>query len=141
MPTPLSPDIEAAFNTGAKLVNLITLHADGRPQVTVVWTGVEDGEIVIAHMGEHQKVKNIRRDPRVALSVMTGGRNSYGLDEYLVVEGTARVTEGGSAELLSKLAQRYIGPGTRYPPMMDDPPPGFVTHVAVGKVGGVGPWT
>lgn len=140
MPTPLTPHIEAAFNTGAKLVNLITLHADGRPQVTIVWTGVEDGEIVIAHMGEHQKVKNIRRDPRVALSVMTGGRNSYGLDEYLVVEGTARVTEGGSAELLSKLAQRYIGPGTRYPPM-DDPPPGFVTRVAVGKVGGVGPWT
>ena len=138
MPT-LTPDVEAAFNTGAKPVHLITLRADGRPQVTVVWTGVEDGEIVIAHMREHQKVKNIRRDPRVALSVMTGGRNAYGLDEYLVVEGTARVTEGGAADLLNKLAQRYMGPGTKYPPM-DDPPAGFVTRVTVTKVGGVGPW-
>jgi len=135
----LTPEVEGAFNTGAKLVHLITLHADGRPQVTVVWTGVEDGEIVIAHMREHQKVKNVRRDPRVALSVMTGGRNAYGLDEYLVVEGNARVTEGGSAELLNKLAQRYIGPGTKYPPM-DDPPAGFVTRVTATKVGGVGPW-
>ena len=75
----------------------------------------------------------------VALSVLTGGRNAYGLDEYLVVEGTARVTEGGSAELLNKLAQRYVGPGTKYPPM-DDPPAGFVTRVTVAKVGGVGPW-
>ena len=34
----LTPEVEAAFNTGAKLVHLITLHADGRPQVTVVRT-------------------------------------------------------------------------------------------------------
>ena len=135
----LTPDLEAVFDTGANLVHLITLNADGRPQVTVVWTGVEAGEIVTAHMREHQKVKNIRRDPRVALSVLTGGRNAYGLDEYLVVEGTARVTEGGAAELLNKLAQRYIGPGTKYPPM-DDPPAGFVTRVTATKVRGVGPW-
>jgi PPOX class probable F420-dependent enzyme len=138
MPT-LTPDVEAVFNTGARLAHFITLRADGRPQVTVVWTGVEDGEIVMAHMAEHQKVKNVRRDPRVTLSVMTGGRNSYGMDEYLVVEGTARVTEGGSAELLNTLAQRYVGPGTKYPPV-DNPPAGFVTRVTVTKVGGVGPW-
>ena len=83
----LTPGIEAVFNTGARPVHLVTLRADGRPQVTVVWTGVEDGEIVIAHLSEHQKVKNVRRDARVALSVITGGRNSDGLDEYVVVEG------------------------------------------------------
>ena len=135
----LTPDVEAVFNTGARLVHLITLRADGRPQVTVVWTGVEDGEIVVGHMAEHQKVKNIRRDPRVALSVMTGGRNSYGLDEYLVVEGTARITEGGAADLLDTLIQRYVGPGTKYP-RPDNPPAGFVTRVTVTKIGGVGPW-
>ena len=41
----LTPEVEAAFNTRAKLVHLITLHADGRPQVAVVWTGVEDGGV------------------------------------------------------------------------------------------------
>jgi PPOX class probable F420-dependent enzyme len=134
----LTPEVEFAFSSGDRLVHLVTLRADGSPQVTVVWTGVEEGEIVIAHMVEHHKVKNIRRDSRVALSVITGGRNSYGMDEYLVVEGTARITEGGAAELLSKLAQRYIGPGAKYPPM-DNPPDGFVTRVTVTKVGGVRP--
>ena len=136
----LSPDVEAVLNTGARLVHLVTLRPDGRPQVTVVWSGVEDGEVVFAHLAEHQKVKNVRHDPRVAMSVITGGRTPYGLDEYLVVEGTTRVTEGGAADLLQKLAQRYVGPGVKYPPM-DDPPPGFVTRVTATTIGGIGPWT
>ena len=135
----LTPEIEALLNTGARPVHLVTLRADGRPQVTVVWTGVEDGEIVIAHLSEHQKVKNIRRDARVALSVIAGSRNSYGLDEYLVVEGTARITEGGAPELLQELVQRYVGPGATYP-LRDNPPTGFITRVTATKIGGVGPW-
>ena len=61
------------------------------------------------------------------------------MGNYLVVEGTASLTEGGAPELLSKLAQRYVGPGTKFPPM-DDPPPGFVIHIAPTKVRGMGPW-
>ena len=135
----ITAEIEAVFNTGARLAHLITLRADGRPQITVVWSGVEDGEIVIAHLSEHQKVKNIRRDARVALSVITGGRTSCGLDEYLVVEGTARFTEGGAPELLQTLVQRYVGPGATYP-LGDNPPTGFITRVTATKIGGVGPW-
>ena len=135
----LTPEAVAALTTGANLVHLVTLRADGSPQVTIVWAGIEGDEIVFAHLGEHQKVKNIRNDERVALSVVTGGRNEHGLDHYLVVEGTARITEGGAPELLQKLAERYIGPGVRFPPM-DDPPAGVVTRVTPTKVGGVGPW-
>ena len=58
---------------------------------------------------------------------------------YLVVRGRARVTEGGAAELLHRLAQIYVGPGTVFPPM-PDPPPGYVVHVAVDRVGSLGPW-
>jgi hypothetical protein len=53
------------------------------------------------------------------------------------LEGTARITEGGSAEVLITLAQRYVRPDTKYPPM-DNPPAEFVTRVTVTKVGGVG---
>ena len=106
----LTPEIAALFDTGARLVHLVTLRSDGRPHVTVVWTGVENGEIVIAHLSEHQKVKNVRRDPRVALSMATGERNARGLDEYLVVEGTATITEGGAVDLLQTLVKRYVGP-------------------------------
>jgi len=81
----------------------------------------------------------MRRDPRVALSVEAGSRNQLGLDEYLVVHGRARITEGGAAELLQRLAHVYLGPEVKFPPM-DDPPPGYITHISVDRIGGVGPW-
>jgi hypothetical protein len=63
----------------------------------------------------------------------------YGMKNYLVLEGRARVTEGGAAELLRQLAQRYIGPGAVFPPMQD-PPAGFIIRVSPTKVRGMGPW-
>ncbi len=63
------------------------------PHVTVVWLGIEGDEFVMGHMGVWQKVKNIRRDPRMALSLLGRGKNAMGLPEYLVVYGRARVTE------------------------------------------------
>jgi PPOX class probable F420-dependent enzyme len=51
----------------APLAHLTTLNADGAPQVTVVWVGIENDEFVIGHLARHQKVKNIKRDPRVSL--------------------------------------------------------------------------
>jgi PPOX class probable F420-dependent enzyme len=134
------PDSARAVIESGRLAHLVTLGADGSPHVTLVWVGLEDDEIVSAHLGEHQKVRNVRRDPRVALSIEGSGRNAVGLDEYLVVYGTARITEGGAPELLQRLAERYIGPGVKFPPM-DDPPPGVITRIAVDRVAGVGPWT
>jgi hypothetical protein len=62
-----------------------------------------------------------------------------GLRHYLVVHGRARITAGGAPELLQELAQTYLGPGTRFPPMAD-PPPGRVTRITPERFGGVGPW-
>jgi PPOX class probable F420-dependent enzyme len=107
--------------------------------VTLVWVGLDGEEIVAAHLHEHRKVRNMRRDPRVALSVEAGTRNERGLDQYLVVHGEARITEGGAAELLQQLAYIYMGPDVKFPPM-DDPPPGYITHISVERVSGVGPW-
>ena len=121
------------------LAHLVTLNPDGSPQVTVVWVGLDGDEIVAAHLPEHRKVRNIRNDSRVALSVETQTRNAMGLAEYLVVYGTARITEGGAAELLQELAYTYLGPGVRFPPA-DNPPPGYITHIKVNRVSGVGPW-
>src|ERR1700726_13802 len=80
--------------------HLTTLNSTGGPQVTVVWVGIENEEFVMGHLATHQKVKNIRRDPRVALSLLSDNTNGQGLREYLVVYGNARVTEGGAVELL-----------------------------------------
>lgn len=73
------------------------------------------------------------------MTVQSDRINDWGLREYLLVEGTARITGGGAPELLQRLARTYIGPDAVFP-AMPDPPPGFVTHVRVERVGGVGPW-
>jgi PPOX class probable F420-dependent enzyme len=122
-----------------RLAHLVTLGRGGNPQVSCVWVGIENGEIVSAHLPEHQKVKNIRRDSRVALSVETDRANAIGLTEYLVVYGSAYITEGGAPELLQQLAYRYIGPDVTFPPM-PNPPPGYITHIRPERFGGVGPW-
>jgi len=125
---------------GDHVATLVTLNLDGSPHVTAAWVGIEDDEIVIGTLPDQRKLRNIRRDPRVAVVVQTRKRNPYGLLEYLVVEGRARVTEGGAPELLQRLARTYVGPDAVFPPM-PYPPPGFVTRITPERIGGIGPWT
>ena len=82
------------------LAHLTTLNPNGSPQVTVVWVGIEDEEFVMGHLAMHQKVKNIRRDPRVALSLL-GYNTTQGMREYVVIYGNARVTEGAAVPFCS----------------------------------------
>jgi hypothetical protein len=76
----------------------------------------------------------------VAISIETDKKSAMGLTEYVVLYGTARITEGGGADLLQRLAYVYLGPGVKFPPM-PDPPPGFITRIRVDRIDGVGPWT
>jgi PPOX class probable F420-dependent enzyme len=121
------------------LAHVATIGSDGWPQVTLAWVGLDGGEVVFATLPDQRKLANIRRDPRVTISIETSKLNDYGLTEYLVVYGKGRVTEGGGPELLQRLAHTYLGPNVKFPPM-PDPPPGFVTRVTVERLGGVGPW-
>jgi PPOX class probable F420-dependent enzyme len=121
------------------LAHLVTVNPDGSPQVTIVWVGLDGDDIVSAHLREQQKLRNIRRDPRVALSIETPNTNPIGLREYLVVHGRAAIEEGGGPELLQELAHTYLGPQVVFPPM-PDPPPGFCLRITVERVGGIGPW-
>lgn len=137
MTTPLTSEIRDVIESG-RLAHFTTVAADGRPHTTIVWVGLDGDEIVIGKLRRDQKVKNIERDPRVSLSIEAEG-DQYGMQNHLVVEGTARITDGGAPELLRDLAQRYIGPGTDFPPM-PDPPGGMIIRVTPTKVRGMGPW-
>lgn len=136
--TLMTRELRAALTAG-RLGHLVTINPDGRPQVSVVWIGVDGDEIVVAHLGQGRKIANIERDPRVALSVEAEGRTPVGLDYYVIVHGTARLTEGGGPELLQELAHIYLGPDVKFP-AFDDPPPGRIIHIRPDRVGGVGPW-
>ncbi len=121
------------------VAHVVTIDRDGGPQVTAAWVGLEGDQIVLATLPDQRKLRNLRRDPRIALSIPSRSMNAWGLLEYLVVYGTARVTEGGAAEILQRLAHTYLGPGVVFP-NMPDPPPGFVTRITPERLGGVGPW-
>ncbi len=125
--------------TAGRLAHMVTLEPDGRPQVSLVWVGVDGDQIVSAHMGAWRKVQNLQRDPRVALSIEAEGRDERGLDHYLVVHGRAEVAPGGAAPMLQQLAEVYLGPGVRFPPV-DDPSLGYVVRITPERIGGVGPW-
>jgi PPOX class probable F420-dependent enzyme len=133
------PDEAREILEGDALAHLVTVNADGSPQVSCVWVGLEDEEVVFASLGPRRKLENIRRDPRVTLSLEGTKITGIGLKEYVIVYGRARIVEGGGPELLQRLAHVYLGPDVKFPPM-DDPPPGVVVHIAVERLGGVGPW-
>ena len=121
------------------LAHLVTQNADGSPQVTCVWVGLDGDQIVSAHLFPQQKLRNVRRNPKVVLSLEGTKIHPPGLKEYLVVHGTAEIVEGGAPELLQELAHVYLGPDVVFP-ALDDPPPGHVLRITVDRLGGVGPW-
>src|SRR4051812_19653163 len=120
---------------------LVTLKAGGSAQATGVWGGVEtapDGaEPVCAPLADYKKTRNIRREPRVAVTIVKPPPGQQG--PYLAITGTARIVEGGAPQLLSKLATVMLGADEHFPP--PNSPPGLLTRIRIDKVGGMGPWT
>ena len=133
------PDPAKEVIRSGAYAHVATLDDEGKPYVTLAWAGLDGDHIVMATLHDQKKLRNVRRDPRLTLSFVSGRMNEIGLLEYLVVYGRGEVVEGGAPELLQELAYTYIGPDVKFPPMAD-PPPGFVTRITVDRVAGVGPW-
>ena len=134
------PDSARAVIDGPNLAHVVTVDPDGAPQVSCVWARVDGDEVVFASLGPWRKLRNLSRDPRIALSVESDQVNDMGMREYLVIQGTARVEPGGAPEHLQERARVHIGPDVRFPPM-DDPPPGSMVRISVDRITGVGPWS
>jgi PPOX class probable F420-dependent enzyme len=134
----IHPKARELFESNA-LAHVVTINPDGSPQVSIVWVELDGDEIVSGHLALYRKLRNVRRDPRVSISLEGTITNQAGLREYLVVHGRGQVEEGGAPELLQRLAHVYLGPDVKFPPM-DDPPPGYVLRISPERFGGVGPW-
>ena len=86
--------------------HLATLMPDGRPQVTPVWCDFDGTHVLINSVKGRQKDKNLRREPRVALSIQDP-ENPY---RYLEVRGrVVSITEDGASVHIDRLAKRYMG--------------------------------
>ncbi len=105
------PDEARKLVESSALGHLVTLSPDGSPQVSCIWVGLDDDEIVSGHLNPAQrKLQNIARDPRVALSIEGTEIQPPGLMQYLVVHGRARLVEGGAADLLQRARLRLPRP-------------------------------
>ena len=136
----LPPALRELIGSGP-LTHLSTINADGSPQVSVIWIGLDGDDIVSGHLDQRQKLRNVRRDPRVVLSLEAPNINDFGLREYLVVHATARVEEGNAADLLQQLARVYLGPNVIFPPPLEARPGGYILRITPQRIGGIGPWT
>lgn len=86
--------------------NLATLMPDGRPQVTPVWIDYDGKRLVVNTAKGRTKDRNMRRDPRVSLSILDPD-NPY---RYLEVRGkVSEVTENGADAHIDKMAKKYLG--------------------------------
>jgi PPOX class probable F420-dependent enzyme len=134
----LDDSARALIGSGAD-ATLVTINPDGSPQVSLIWVALQstpDGdELVSAHLSEYQKTRNIRRDPRVAVTIVGKGQPGQ-QTPYLSVTGTARIVEGGAPELLTELAEVMLGSSEHFPP--PNAPAGLLTRIHIDKVGGIG---
>lgn len=121
------------------LAHLCTVDPDGNPQASCIWVTWNGHELVSGHLNRSVKLHNIKRDPRVILTLESPSRNAGGLREYLAIAGTGQVERGGAPELLRELARTYLTPDADFPP--SDAEPGYVLRIKPTRVGGVGPWT
>ena len=104
------PDELAGLLERSGLCYLATLMPDGSPQLTQTWVDTDGTHILINTVRGHQKVRNIERDPRVALTVCDPADPR----RYFQVRGRVlAITEDGAAAHIEKLSHRYLG--TPYP--------------------------
>jgi PPOX class probable F420-dependent enzyme len=138
MPANLSAAVRRLVESDA-LAHVVTLNLDGSPHLSMAWIGLEGDAIVFGTLDDQPKLRNLRHDPRISISIEGTRTNEWGLREYLILSGTAEVTTGGAPELLQRLAHVYLGPDVVFP-AMPNPPPGYVTRMRVERVSGIGPW-
>jgi PPOX class probable F420-dependent enzyme len=90
--------------------HLATLMPDGSPQVSPVWVDVDGDDILVNTALGRRKAENVRRDPRVAISIIDNA------DPFtmVAVRGKAELDETGAEEHIDALARKYLGI-ERYP--------------------------
>lgn len=83
-----------------------TLMPDGSPQTTPVWVDYRNGEIWVNSAVGRQKDKNVRRDPRVAVTLIDPD-NAY---RYVEVRGRVKdITQTGADQHIDEMAKKYLG--------------------------------
>jgi PPOX class probable F420-dependent enzyme len=100
------PESHADLLNSTALANVATLGPDGEPQVNPVWFGWDGEFIRFSNTTGRQKYRNLKRDGRVALSIIDPA-NPY---RYLEVRGTVtRIDADPDCAFIDAMAKKYMG--------------------------------
>ena len=101
----ITPDVQKLFKE-KNFASFATVMRDGSPQVTPVWVDYDAGSIMINTAEGRVKQRNVRRNPKVAVTV-TDSANPYTM---VTVRGTiTEQTNQGADEHIDKMAKKYLG--------------------------------
>ncbi len=112
---------------------IATTMPDGSPQLTQTWVDTDGEHVLINTVQGFQKIKNIHRDPRVALNISDPSNPS----RYFSVRGrVVDITTDGAVDHIEKLAQRYLG--TPYPWYGGRDQVRLLLTIEADRIGGMG---
>ena len=96
---------------GKNFANVATTRKDGSPQVSPIWVDFDGKHVILNSEQKRAKVRNLKRDPRVSISVFDQA-NPY---SYVQIQGrVVEITPNGGFEGIDKMSQKYGGP-EKYP--------------------------
>ncbi|MCR6481518.1 PPOX class F420-dependent oxidoreductase [Amycolatopsis sp. OK19-0408] len=99
----LSDDVRALID-GNNFATVATIDPDGAPQTSVIWIGLDGGDLVFSATEDRRKVRNLRRDPRLSVSI-TDAANPY---RHTQLRGTATITPDPGKTLPKTLSHKYL---------------------------------
>jgi PPOX class probable F420-dependent enzyme len=102
----LTPDVRRALD-GTSIAHLASVLPDGAPHSVPVWIGTAGDHVAILTGPGSRKARNLRRDPRIALS-LTPADNPF---QPVIVRGrVVEWLEGDAAwEIIDRMSEKYIG--------------------------------
>jgi len=100
------PDTHADLLESKALAHVATIGPDGEPQANPVWFGWDGKHLKFSQTTTRQKVKNLGRDSRIALSIVDP-ENPY---RYLEIRGKQlRVDADPDKVFIDEMAHKYMG--------------------------------
>jgi PPOX class probable F420-dependent enzyme len=107
-------EIQEFLSSGAKVLQVATLGADGSPHLAPMWFVMDDGKVVFRSFTKSQKIVNLMRDPRITVLAEAG--DAYADLQGVMIKGTATLVTDPAYVL-----KVYAGLAARYPMVGDAP--------------------
>ena len=104
MAIPLS-DAALRLVDGRNYAVLATVNPDGSPQTSVIWVGLDGGDLLFSTVEGRVKHRNMLRDPRVSISVI----DSADPENYVELRGRASMTPDIGRQIDTRLSWKYDG--------------------------------